>query len=125
MVVKFNHLLPAMPELGMGLPNAFRANWLRSGAFSLTTGSLPSDSLVGFTGHNSPATRHSPLATRHSPLPPTTLPRWLLPDTDSRFGKDRTGPDPDERSLSFSMAPNRAIPTENPIRLSSLAAVGP
>src|SRR5271166_1666462 len=23
MVVKFNHLLPAMPELGMGLPNAF------------------------------------------------------------------------------------------------------
>ena len=24
MVVKFNHLLPAMPELGMGLPNAYR-----------------------------------------------------------------------------------------------------
>jgi len=23
MVVKFNHLLPAMPELGMGLPNAY------------------------------------------------------------------------------------------------------
>src|SRR5271157_2789512 len=26
MVVKFNHLLPAMPELGMGLPNAFLDN---------------------------------------------------------------------------------------------------
>ena len=25
MVVKFNHLLPAMPELGMGLPNAYLA----------------------------------------------------------------------------------------------------
>ncbi len=24
MVVKFNHLLPAMPELGMGLPNTHR-----------------------------------------------------------------------------------------------------
>jgi hypothetical protein len=24
MVVKFNHLLPAMPELGMGLPNTYR-----------------------------------------------------------------------------------------------------
>src|SRR5271166_93129 len=24
MVVKFNHLLPAMPELGMGLPNAYK-----------------------------------------------------------------------------------------------------
>ncbi len=23
MVVKFNHLLPAMPELGMGLPNTY------------------------------------------------------------------------------------------------------
>ena len=23
MMVKFNHLLPAMPELGMGLPNAY------------------------------------------------------------------------------------------------------
>src|SRR5271157_1906187 len=51
--------------------------------FSLTTGSLPSDS---------PATILPPLATRHSPQPPTTLPHWLLPDTDSRIAKNRTGP---------------------------------
>ena len=25
MMVEFNHLLPAMPELGMGLPNVYRA----------------------------------------------------------------------------------------------------
>src|SRR5208282_3518577 len=54
-----------------------------------------------------------------------TLPRWLQPDTDSRIGKDRTGPDRDERSLSFSMAPNRAIPPEKSIRFSSLAATQP
>src|SRR5271157_897156 len=46
----------------------------------------------GFTGHNSPATPHSP-------LPPTTLPRWLLPDADRRFVKDRTGPDLHELPL--------------------------
>ena len=40
-------------------------------------------------------------------------------------GKDRTGPDLNERSLSLSMAPNRAISTEKSIRFSSLAAVGP
>ena len=67
------------------------------------------------TGHYS----HAPRATRlHPPVPAgsgraQTLPRWLLPDTDSRFGKDRTGPDRDERSLSFSMAPNRAILRKN------------
>jgi len=32
-----------------------------------------------------------------------TLPRWLLPDTDSRIGKDRTGPDRDERSPPISV----------------------
>ena len=26
MVVEFNHLLPAMPELGMGLPNDYLKN---------------------------------------------------------------------------------------------------
>src|SRR5208337_2553513 len=51
--------------------------------------------------------------------------RWLLHATNRRIGKDRTGPDLDEHSLSFSMAPNQAIPTEKSIRFSSLAAVGP
>jgi len=58
--------------------------------FSLTTGSLPSDSLATILPPL--ATRHSPLATRHSPLPPTTLLHWLLPDTDSRFSKTERGP---------------------------------
>ena len=35
---------------------------------------------------------HWPLFSRHSPLPPKTLPRWLLPATDSRIAKDRMGP---------------------------------
>jgi len=46
------------------------------------------------TGHCSPATRHPQLF-------PPTLPRWLLPDTDSRIGKDRTGPDLDDRPFSI------------------------
>ena len=41
-----------------------------------------------------------------------TLPRWLLPETDNRIGKDGTGPDRNERSRSFSMAPNGAMRTE-------------
>ncbi len=68
--------------------------------FSITASTISSHSL---------ATILSPLATRHSPLPPKTLPRWLLPDTDRRIAKDRTGPDLDERSLYFSMSPNQAI----------------
>ena len=122
--VCFSCSIPPLFVLSHSLPMINTTGKLASfWRFSLTTGSLPSDSLVGFTGHNSPATRHSPLATRHLPLPPTTLPRWRLHDTDSRFGKDRTGPDRDERSLSFSMALNRAIPTEKSIRLSSLPTV--
>ena len=34
MVVKFNHLLPAMPELGMGLPNAYNKGPPGNGTFS-------------------------------------------------------------------------------------------
>ncbi len=87
-----------------------RAIWLCFGAFL-----PPPASSLQF---------HWPLITilpSHAPRPTPgpagsgraqTLPRWLQPDTDSRIGKDRTGPDRDERSLSFSMAPNRAIPTE-------------
>ncbi len=76
----------------------------------------------GFAGriHWPQFSRHSPLATRHYLLRPSPA---GYSDTDSRFGKDRTGPDLDERSLSFSMAPNRAIPTEKSIRLSSLPTV--
>jgi len=66
--------------------------------FSLTTGSLLSYSLT---------TDHWPLFFRpHVGTRPTsrvrcaqTLSRRLLPDTDRRIGKDRTGPDLHERSL--------------------------
>ena len=90
---------------------------LRFGAF-LSPLALPSDSLVGFTGHNSPATRHSP-------LPPTTLPPWLLPDTDRRIVEVRTGPDLDERALYTHYAPNQAIPAHSSIRSFPLAAAHP
>ena len=55
--------------------------------FSLTTGSLPSDSPVGFTGHNSPATRHSPLATTSYDPPPLAT---LTPTAD--LAKTERGP---------------------------------
>ena len=54
-----------------------------------------------------------------------TLPRWLLPVTDCRIAKVRTGPDLDERSFYFSMSPNQAIPADKSIRSSSLAAAQP
>src|SRR5271157_3631473 len=74
-----------------------RAIWLCLGAFL-----APPASCLQF---------HWPLATdQHSPVPhPTpvsassgraqTLPHWLLPDTDRRFVKDRTGSNLDERPL--------------------------
>ena len=147
MVVEFNHLLPTMPELGMGLPNDYRANWVRFGIFSHHW--LPP---FGFTGHNSPATRHSPLATRHSPLatrhsplatrhsplatrhsplatrhsplPPTTLPRWRLHDTDRRLSKTERGPI-STSGPSISLCPNQAIPAHSSIRSFPLAAAHP
>jgi hypothetical protein len=73
------------------------------------------------TRHSPLATRHSPLATRHSPLPPTTLPPWLLPDTDRRIVKVRTGPDLDERALYLIMCRTRrflrtvqSVPSHSP-----------
>jgi len=85
--------------------------------FSITVVSASSISLA--TGYCSCATdHHSPFATRHflqihwplfSRRPPgpagsghaQTLPRWLLPSTDRRIGKDRTEPDRDDRPLSI------------------------
>ena len=66
-----------------------RANWLCFGN-SLTAS--PSSHSLATHCYWPLATRHSPLATRHSPLPPTTLPRWLLPDTDRRIAKTERGP---------------------------------
>src|SRR5271157_5403397 len=88
---------------------------------------------------------HWPLTTGHWPLfsRPTLhaeasgvkscadSPRWLLPSTDIRIGKDRTGTDLDEWSLSvsmspkFSMLPIQAISSDNSIRFSPPAAARP
>jgi hypothetical protein len=63
-----------------------------------TTGKLAS--FCTFLSPLAPSLRiHWPQFSRHSPLPPTTLPHWLLPDTDRRFVKDRTGSNLDERPL--------------------------
>ena len=44
-----------------------------------------------------------------------TLPRWLLPDTDRRLDKDRTGPDLDERpSISLCAEPGDSCAQINP-----------
>ncbi len=59
-------------------------------------------------GHWSPAPRPTTSGPAGSDRA-QTLPRWLLPSTDSRIGKDRTGPDLDDRPPLFSMSPNRAI----------------
>src|SRR5271157_883358 len=65
-----------------------------------------------------------PLFGRPTPRAPRPTLGGILPLTNGRFVKEQTGPDLDERSLSFSMAPDRAIPTEKSIGLCSLAAVG-
>ncbi len=77
-----------------------------------------------------PALVHPPHAPRSTPRPAglgraPTLPCWLPPDTNHRIGKDRPGPDRDERALSFSMTPDRGILPEKSIRFTSIAAVGP
>ncbi|MGZ6053663.1 MAG: hypothetical protein ACXWNF_16340 [Isosphaeraceae bacterium] len=46
-------------------------------------------------------------------------------DTNRGITKDRTGLDPDEHPLYFSMSPNQAIPAEKPIDFSPLAAARP
>jgi len=44
-----------------------------------------------------------------------TLPRWLLPDTDSRIDKDRIKPNLEERPSIFSMSPNQTICSDKSI----------
>ena len=51
--------------------------------------------------------------------------RWLLPDTDRRIVKDRTGSNLDEHPVYISMSPNQAISLDKSIRFSSLAAARP
>src|SRR5208337_1070812 len=68
-----------------------------------------------------PPTSTWPLFSRPTPEPAgsgraQTVPRWVLPDTDSRIGEDRTGPDLDERRPYFSMSQKQAIRSDKSIR---------
>ncbi len=101
--------------------------------FSITAGSA-----FNFTDNwplSSRPTLHAPRLTLHARSAGSgraqTLPRWLLPATDRRIVKDRTGPDLDERPLfvsmspKFSMLPNQAISSDKSICFSPLAAARP
>src|SRR5208337_3539288 len=90
-----------IPERETGLPNTYGSFW----RFSLTTGSLPSDSLATILPPL--ATRHSPLATRHYLLRPSPAGDCMTPTADCQRPNGarsrRAGP------LSH-YAPNQAIP---------------
>src|SRR5208282_997894 len=103
--------------------------------FSITTNSLPSPPLT--TGYRLLTTIHPPHAPRLPPPAPRRppgpagsdraqiLPRWLLPATDHRIGKDRTGPDLDERPLYFSMRQARRFLRTKSTYSSPLVAAQP
>jgi len=123
MMVEFNHLLPAMPELGMGLPNDYK----RFG-FVLALFYHRQLASFGFTGHYPLASRSTPQAAirwdqrgqvvrRPSPASYSRhrQPNWQRPN----------GPDLDERLLYLSMSPNQAIFTDKIICSSPLAAAHP
>ena len=87
-------------------------NWLRFALFNRCKLRL-----FNFTGHRTLYSRpalHVAFGDQRGQVVRKTLPRWLLPHTDSQIGKDQTGSDLDERAHYFSMAPNRATPTEKP-----------
>jgi len=75
-------------------------------------------------GHCSPAPRSTTPGPAGSGRA-KTLPRWLLPDTNRRFVKERTGPDRDEGLHYFSMSPNRAIGADKSIFFFALTAAQP
>src|SRR5271157_3734819 len=74
------------------------SNWLRFGVFlSPPASSLQFHWLVTILPSHDPRPTPGPAGSGRA----QTLPRWLLPDTDSRIGKDRTGPDLDDQPLSI------------------------
>src|SRR5271157_2062015 len=72
-------------------------------------------------GHCSPASRPTlharPAGSGHA----QTLPRWLLPDTDTRIGKDRTRPDLHERPVIIQRA-DKELKAPPPLRGSAMVA---
>ncbi len=112
--VRFSCPIPPLFVLSHSMPMINATGKLASfWHFSLTTGPLPSDSLG--TDHWSLFFRPTP-----APAPPAdsgraqTLPHWLLPDTDHRFVKDRTGSDLHERPHYYSVChQTRRFPRKN------------
>jgi len=106
-LASFSRSIPPSFALSINLQTInTRANWLCSGAFLLPRDLPAAHSLA--TGHCSRATVLPPHASRltlHASCLTSGFtscadpPRWLLPDTDRRIDKDRTGPDLDERSV--------------------------
>jgi len=127
-----SHSLPMVNTMGkLALFWRFSIPVVSASSISPATGYWPL-----FSCHWPPlATRHFlqihwPLFSHPPPGPAgsgraQTLPRWLLPDTDMRIVKDRTGPDLDERPVYFSMSPNRAIPSDKSNFSSPHAAARP
>ncbi len=101
--VRFSCSIPPLFVLSHSLPMINTTGKLASfWRFSIAASSLPSASRG--TDHRPLFPRHSPLPPRHPPEPAgsgraATLPHWLLPDTDRRFVKVRTGSNLDERPL--------------------------
>jgi hypothetical protein len=90
-------------------------------SISLATGSWLMTTSHAFTPHATRATYRRDQRGQAVRRPS----RWLLHATDRRIGKDRTGPDLDERPHYFIMSPMRAISSNKSIRFSPLAAARP
>ncbi len=84
-------------------------------------------------GHCSPASRIPHPAPRRRPSAPAgssyepTLPRWLLPDADTRIGKEPTESDRDDRPLSLVWHETGRSRRQKPsveLRISRALAVG-
>ena len=93
--VRFSCSIPRLFVLSHNMPMINTTGKLGSfWRFSITAGSLRSDSLATILSLHAPCPR--PTSGDRSCADP---PRWLLPATDSQIVKDRTGPDLDERPV--------------------------
>ena len=105
MMAENSHLISKMPEREMGLPNTYRANWLRFGAFlSPLAPSLWIHWPLFFRPRRNPPHQQGQVVRRRFPA------SYCLTPTAEFIGKVRTESNLDERSLYFIMSPNRAIP---------------
>ena len=105
--VRFFCSIPPLFVLSHSMPMTNTTGKLASfWPFSLTTGSLPSDSLASIL---------PPLASTSYDLP-----RWLLPATDRPFAKSRTGPiSASESSISVCHRTRRFLRTKQFVPLHS------